>query len=155
MLVYFVDLGLKTNMYLNNNRIYSHQDFWQNMHATCIGDEIEYCDGVGCHVLCLRHGNPVWQHIRQSTTATSRHRRDMTSDVQKRRLTNKQTNKQIFNGWGTRTRHRSSNLAEKPAAKYSGSIFHVRKSKWFNRDFFSFHTIINSWMSIEQLHGII
>ena len=22
-----------------------------------------YCDGVGCHVLCLRHGIPVWQHI--------------------------------------------------------------------------------------------
>ena len=41
-----------------------------------------YCDGVGCHVLCLRHGISVlWQHIGQSTTATSRHRRDMTSDV--------------------------------------------------------------------------
>ena len=40
------------------------------------------CDGAGCHVLCLRHGIPVWQHIDQSsTTATSRHRRDMTSDV--------------------------------------------------------------------------
>ena len=44
-----------------------------------------YCDGVGCHVLCLRHGISVWQHIGQSTTATSRHRRDMTSDVSKRR----------------------------------------------------------------------
>ena len=40
-----------------------------------------YCDGVGCHVLCLRHGIPVWQHTGQSTTATSRHCRDMTSDV--------------------------------------------------------------------------
>ena len=29
-----------------------------------------YCDGVGCHVLCLPHGIPVWQHI--GTTATSR-----------------------------------------------------------------------------------
>ena len=29
-----------------------------------------YCDGVGCHVLCLRHWIPVWQH---STTATSRY----------------------------------------------------------------------------------
>ena len=43
-----------------------------------------YCDGVGCHVLCLRH---MWHfcvaalHIGQSTTAISRHRRDMTSDV--------------------------------------------------------------------------
>ena len=33
-----------------------------------------YCDGVGCHVLCLRHGIPMWQHIGQSTIATSRHR---------------------------------------------------------------------------------
>ena len=33
------------------------------------------------YVLCLRHGIPVWQHIGQSTTATSRHRHDMTSDV--------------------------------------------------------------------------
>ena len=40
-----------------------------------------YCDGVGSHVLCLRHAIPVWQHIGQSTTATSRYRRDMTSDV--------------------------------------------------------------------------
>ena len=44
-----------------------------------------YCDGVGYRVLCLRHGISVWQHIGQSTTATSRHRRDMTSDVSKRR----------------------------------------------------------------------
>ena len=29
-----------------------------------------YCDGVGCHVLCLRHDIPVWQHIGQSITAT-------------------------------------------------------------------------------------
>ena len=43
------------------------------------------CDGVGCHVLCLRHGIPEWQHIGQSTTGTSRHHCDMTSDVQKRR----------------------------------------------------------------------
>ena len=42
-----------------------------------------YCDVVGCHVLCLWHGISVWQHIGQSTTATSRHCRDMTSDVSK------------------------------------------------------------------------
>ena len=40
-----------------------------------------YCDGVGCHVLCLRHGISVWQHIGQSTTATSRQHRDMSWDV--------------------------------------------------------------------------
>ena len=40
-----------------------------------------YCDVVGCHVLCLRHVIPVWQHIGQSITATSRHHHDMTSDV--------------------------------------------------------------------------
>ena len=57
-----------------------------------------YCDGVGCCVLCLWHGVPVWQHIGQSTTATNRHRRDMTSDVSKRLKTptNKQTNKQTI-----------------------------------------------------------
>ena len=38
------------------------------------------------YVRCLRHGIPVWHHIDQSTTATSRHRRDMIyqTDVQKR-----------------------------------------------------------------------
>ena len=46
-----------------------------------VGPVSVHCDGVGCRVLCLRHGIPVWQHIGQSTTATSRHRRYMTSDV--------------------------------------------------------------------------
>ena len=50
-----------------------------------VGPVSVYCDGVGCRVLCLGHGIPVCQHIGQSTTATSRHRRDMTSDVSKRR----------------------------------------------------------------------
>ena len=47
--------------------------------------------GLGCHVLCLRHGIPLWQHIGQSTTATIKNRRDMTSDVKKQpfsKLTN-------------------------------------------------------------------
>ena len=39
-----------------------------------VGPVSVYCDGVDSHVLCLRHGIPVWQHIGQSTTATSRHR---------------------------------------------------------------------------------
>ena len=38
-----------------------------------IGPVPVYCDGVGCHIMCLRHGIPVRQHIGQSTTATSRH----------------------------------------------------------------------------------
>ena len=46
-----------------------------------VGPVSVYCDGAGCHVPCLRHGIPMWQHIGQSTTATSRHRCDMTSDV--------------------------------------------------------------------------
>ena len=50
-----------------------------------VGPVSVYCDGVGCRVLCLRHGISVWQHIGQSTTATRWHRRDMTSDVSKRR----------------------------------------------------------------------
>ena len=50
-----------------------------------VGPVSVYCDGVGCRVLCLRHGISVWQHIGQSITATSRHLRDMTSDVSKRR----------------------------------------------------------------------
>ena len=50
-----------------------------------VGPVSVYCDGVRCRVMCLRHGIPVWQHIGQSTTTTSRHRRDLTSDVYKRR----------------------------------------------------------------------
>ena len=50
-----------------------------------VGPVSVYCDGVWCHVLCLRHGISVWQNIGQSTTATGRHRRDTTSDVSKRR----------------------------------------------------------------------
>ena len=40
-----------------------------------------HCDvscGVGRRVMCMRHGIPVRQHIGQSSTATCRHRRDMT-----------------------------------------------------------------------------
>ena len=36
---------------------------------------------VVCHVLCLRHGIPWWQHTGQSTSATNRRRCDITSDV--------------------------------------------------------------------------
>ena len=36
-----------------------------------VGPVAVYCDGVGCHVLCLQHGIPVWQHIGQSTTAVA------------------------------------------------------------------------------------
>ena len=43
-----------------------------------VGPMFVYCDRVGCHVLYLRHGIPVWQHVSQRTTATSRHCRDMT-----------------------------------------------------------------------------
>ena len=46
-----------------------------------VGHVSVYCDGVGCHVLCLQHGIHVWQHIGQSTTATGRHWHNMTSDV--------------------------------------------------------------------------
>ena len=46
-----------------------------------VGPVSVYCDGVGFHVLCLWHGIPVWQHIGQSTTATSRHPLNMTSDA--------------------------------------------------------------------------
>ena len=52
-----------------------------------VGPVSVYCDGVGCHALCLRHGISVWQHI---TTATSRHCRDMTSDVKEILNPNKQ-----------------------------------------------------------------
>ena len=46
-----------------------------------VGPVSVYYDGVGCCVLCLRHAIPMWQHIGQRTTASSRHYRDMTSDV--------------------------------------------------------------------------
>ena len=37
-----------------------------------VGPVSIYCDRIGCHVLCLRNGIPVWLHFGQSTTATSR-----------------------------------------------------------------------------------
>ena len=58
--------------------------------AQQVGSVCIYCDGVGCHVLCLQHGIPVWQHISQSTSARSRHSRDMTSDL-KSNIKSKQT----------------------------------------------------------------
>ena len=57
-----------------------------------IGSVSVYCDGVGCHVMCLRHGFPVLQHIGGSNTDTSRQGRDMTSDVYRRRQTQNKTN---------------------------------------------------------------
>ena len=51
-----------------------------------------YCNGVECHVLCLWHDNSLLQLIGQSTTATNRHCRDMTSDVKAMLKPNKQTN---------------------------------------------------------------
>ena len=59
--------------------------FVRNVICVFVGPVSVFCDGVGCHVPCLRHGISVWQHIGQSMTATSRHPRDMTSDVSKRR----------------------------------------------------------------------
>ena len=55
-----------------------------------VGPVSVYCEGVGRPVLCLQHGIPLWQHIGQTTTATSRHRPDMTTDV-KAALNPKQT----------------------------------------------------------------
>ena len=49
-----------------------------------------FCDGVGCHDLCLRLGIPVLQLIGQRTTTTNRQRHDMTSDIKP-----KQTNKRL------------------------------------------------------------
>ena len=53
-----------------------------------VGPVSVYCDGMGCHVLWLRHGISVWQPIGQNSTATSRHRRDMTSDVKPKQTKN-------------------------------------------------------------------
>ena len=53
-----------------------------------------YCDRVEYHVLCLRQDIPVLQNIGQSTTATSKHRRDMTSDALMTLNPNKQTTHQ-------------------------------------------------------------
>ena len=43
-----------------------------------VGTVSVYSDGMGWHALSLPRGISVWQHIGQDTTATSRHRRDMT-----------------------------------------------------------------------------
>ena len=41
-----------------------------------------YCDGMRGHVMCLKHGFPLWQHYSwPSTSVLNRHRRDMTSYV--------------------------------------------------------------------------
>ena len=32
-----------------------------------VGPVSVYCDGLGCHVLCLPHGIPVWQYISPKT----------------------------------------------------------------------------------------
>ena len=45
-----------------------------------VGPVSIYYNGVGCHVLYLQHDILVWQHIDQNATATSKHRRDMTSN---------------------------------------------------------------------------
>ena len=55
-----------------------------------VGPVSVYCDGMGCHVLCLWHDIAVLQHIDQSTTATNRHLR-CSSDVKPH-----QTNKSIL-----------------------------------------------------------
>ena len=60
-----------------------------------------YCDGVGC----LPHCIPVWQHIGQSATATSRHRGDVNLDVKATFNPNKQNLTQygvqvtIYSAW--------------------------------------------------------
>ena len=61
-----------------------------------VGPVSVYCDWVGCRVLCLRHGIPVWQHIGQSTTATSRESRYDLRCLKATLNSNKQTNKQTI-----------------------------------------------------------
>ena len=46
-----------------------------------VGPVSVHCDWEGCHALFLPHGFSVWQHIGQDIIASSRHRRDITSDV--------------------------------------------------------------------------
>ena len=73
-------LGLTKDIKMGSNLFQydvSHQWIAQRQ----VGLVSVQCDGVGCHVLCLWHGIFVWQHIGQSTTATSRHCRNMKSDV--------------------------------------------------------------------------
>ena len=71
----------------------SCQSFWLTIYILVS----VYCNGVECHVLCLWHGNSLLQHIGQSTTATNRHCRDMTSDEKAMLKPNKQTNFHSFN----------------------------------------------------------
>ena len=52
-----------------------------------------YCDVLD--VMPCDYGIPWWQHIGQSTTETSRHRRDMASDVQATLNPRQATNKQL------------------------------------------------------------
>ena len=57
-----------------------------------VGPMSVYCDGLWCHVLCLRHGISVWQHI--VTTATSRHCCDDLRCLKATLNPNKKTNRQ-------------------------------------------------------------
>ena len=67
-------------MYVESSRRISRSGLSQ---VIKMGSCISQCDvpHQWMDILCLHHGIPVWQHIGQSTTAKSRHRRDMTSDV--------------------------------------------------------------------------
>ena len=69
---------------------------YQRIAQRQVGPVSVYCDGVGCHVLCLQHGVPMGQYIGQSTTATSRHRCNMTSDVKATVNTNRQQTNILF-----------------------------------------------------------
>ena len=54
-----------------------------------------YCDGVGCHVLCLRHDIPVRQHIGQIPLL---HAGNVANDLRCLKVTlnpNKETNRHI------------------------------------------------------------
>ena len=61
----------------------------------------------------MQHGIPVWQHIGQSITASSRHRRDTTSDVKS--MLN--PDKQIY-GWRIRLKDGTQKFKHNPFSSF-------------------------------------
>ena len=82
---------MKRNMFFQESVLSPIRHVFSDRSALCLYS-VTWMGVMSC-VPCLRHGIPVWQHIGQGTTATIRHRRDMTSDALKRGYiqTNKQT----------------------------------------------------------------
>ena len=125
----------------------------------------------GGHVLCMQHGIPAWQHIGQSTTATSRHRRDYDlrcySDVKRKQTV--QTKQKLPSALGTQQKQPwPHKLKLKPGGNaFSSPLLHMSHRQIAPRplhgisnhnsnyhykvmDWLITHDYIMSWTQIHQ-----